>query len=143
MKKQIVILLIVVGMLIGAGCKEETDNYPFSTFTNEEGQEVGSVTTEEFAAYEKAKENIKSPIRENPKEMSDKEWENFLSEEWKKLPAPKESQKQVVNTEPDAKIIEAWFEACERAAEYQLAGDSKNYLKWKREARRLAILLGY
>lgn len=51
-----------------------------------------------------------------------------------------ETSKEV---EPDAKIVEAWFIACEKAAEYKLVGDSKNYLKWKREARRLAILLGY
>lgn len=59
MRKQMTILLIVAGMLISAGgCREDkVNNYPFSTFVNEEGQEVGSATTKEFAAYEEAKED--------------------------------------------------------------------------------------
>jgi len=85
--KKLLMVLLIVGMLIGAGCKEEVES------------------------LEQIKARVQAEIPEE--------------------------------AEPDAKIVAAWRIAYRTAAKYKLAGDQQNYLIWKREARRLAILLGY
>jgi len=114
--KKLMMLLVIAGMLIGAGCKKEKHITKTTIYTD---------------TYEERRNIVEDSI---------------AADESKKQPYQIKREKEIAEQEAEAVnagIMAAWFKACETAAEYQLAGDKQNYLIWVREARRLAILLGY
>lgn len=93
--KKLMMLLVTVGMLIGAGCNTKQEDKP-------EPNEPDFITTfPEVIRFEEP-EWLKQMLRGlDYEEMSGKEWEDFLLEEWKKLPSPKVIEKEIVREQTE------------------------------------------
>ena len=118
--KKLVMILVITGMLISAGCSKKSESL------------------EEIKARVQAVYDIESP-KETAARVKQLNEARLRAE-----------YSQPEEAEPNAEIVAAFLRACKEAAAYRIAWedyrsreDLKNYYKWKREARRLAILLGY
>ncbi len=139
--KKLLLMLVVVGMLVGAGCDKLHGRFEGRTYSLD--YKVQDIPTE-----------IEPPIKsdyENTPGYTDEQWRMRQEQDVRVKGYQKELERYIPKPvqELDATRL-AFIAACKRAAEYQIVWedyrsreDLQNYLKWKREARRLAILLGY